>query len=78
MRSRQISAAAALALCAASLVLAVVTAWRQFPRGLVVVAVVLLAAAAAWAAIRRRGVARTVGLVAAAGLLVLAVALLVV
>ncbi|MGV8964742.1 MAG: diacylglycerol/lipid kinase family protein [Cellulomonas sp.] len=75
--SRRVASAAALVLGAASIVLAVVTAWREFPRGLVVAALLALAVAAAWAGIRRRGTGRAVALVAAAGLLVAAVVVLV-
>ena len=77
MRGHRVAAVAALALTLAAVVLVAVTAWRNFPRGLVVVAVLVLAAVVAWQAIRRRGPLRTAGLLVAAGLLLVAVVVLV-
>lgn len=77
MRSHRASAIVALGLSLAAVVLVVVTAWRNFPRGLVVVALLVLAVAVAWQAIRRRGSMRTAGLLLAAVLLLLAVVVLV-
>jgi len=74
---RRWQAAAALLLVAAAAALTLVTAWREFPRGLAVVALLVLAVLTAWMAIRRRGTGRTVALVAAAGLIVAAVVVLV-
>ena len=77
MRGHRVAAVAALALTLAAVVLVVITAWRNFPRGLVVVAVLALAATVAWQAIRRRGAMRTAGLLVAATLLLGAVVVLV-
>jgi len=73
MRVRRLPALAALLLAIASVALAVALAIGDFPRGLVVVAGVLLAALAAWYAVRLRGAARVIGLVAAVALLCAAV-----
>jgi diacylglycerol kinase family enzyme len=60
--SRRLTAAFALVIGVATLVLALVVAVAQFPRGLGVLGCGLLACAAAWYGVRRRGVARVVGL----------------
>ncbi len=77
MERKQLAAALALLLAAAALILAVVTVVSEFPRGLFVLACVLLALATGWYGIRRRGVARTAGLVVAAVLVAAAIVLLV-
>ena len=77
MTRKQLVALLALALGALALALAVVTAVREFPRGVFVLACIALALAAGWYGVRRRGFARTGGLAAAALLLAAAVALLV-
>ncbi|MEY2535182.1 MAG: hypothetical protein QOF29_3092, partial [bacterium] len=77
MSRKQLAALLALALGAAALVLAAVTAVREFPRGVFVLAAVILALAAGWYGVRRRGVARAAGL-SAAGLLVSAAIVLLV
>ena len=77
MTRKQLIAALALALGGATLVIAVATAIREFPRGVFVVALVILALAAGWYGIRRRGVARYAGVAAAVLLLAVAVVLLV-
>ncbi len=69
MRQR-LTAAFALLVALATLVLAVVVAVSQFPRGLVLLACVLIALTTAWYGVRRRGIARIVGL----GVAVLALA----
>ncbi len=56
----------AIVLVAAAAVLAIVLAITSFPRGLAALACVALAAVSAWFAIRRRGPARLLGLIAAA------------
>jgi diacylglycerol kinase family enzyme len=66
---RRAWACAALALVAAAAVLAVRLAIERFPRGLLVLVCLALAVAAGWNAVRRRGTARQVGLIAAAALL---------
>jgi diacylglycerol kinase family enzyme len=75
---RRLTAAFALLLGAATLVLAVVVAVNQFPRGLILLGCVLIAAAAAWYGVLRRGVARVVGLVVAGLALAGAVVVLIV
>ena len=57
---------AALALGAATVVLAIAVAVSNFPRGLTVLACLALAVAFGWYGIRRRGAARVIGLVLAA------------
>jgi diacylglycerol kinase family enzyme len=57
--------------------LLVVTSARAFPRGLIVVGILVLALAMLWAAVRRRGVTRGIGLVAVGLLLAGSVAVLV-
>jgi diacylglycerol kinase family enzyme len=76
-RARQAAALAALVLGLGALVLAVVVAVQEFPRGLVALACVALAAAAAWYGILRRGAARVAGLSAGAAGLVAVILLLV-
>ncbi len=77
MTRKQLTAALALALGGATLVMAVASAVREFPRGLFVVALVVLALAAGWYGIRRRGFARTAAVTVAVLLLAVAAALLV-
>ena len=74
--SRRLAAAVALVVGAATIVLAVVTAVGEFPRGLILLGCVVIAAAAAWYGILRGGIARTAGLAVAALALVAAVLLL--
>ncbi|MFI6830040.1 diacylglycerol/lipid kinase family protein [Kribbella sp. NPDC050241] len=64
---RRVAAIVALLVGAATVVLAVVVAVSQFPRGLFVLGCVVIAAVAAWYGVLRRGIARVVGL-AVAGL----------
>lgn len=64
---RRVAAVVALLVGAATVVLAVVVAVSQFPRGLFVLGCVVIAAGAAWYGVLRRGIARVVGL-AVAGL----------
>ena len=66
-------AATALVVGAATLVLAVVLAVGEFPRGLGLLGSVVLAGAAAWYGLLRRGFARCVGLAVAVLALVVAV-----
>ena len=75
---RQLSAIVALAVGAATIILAVAVAVSEFPRGLAVLGCVLLAGAAAWYGVLRRGVARVAGLTVAGLALAGAVALIVV
>ena len=75
---RRLLAVLALVVAAATLVLGVVVAVNQFPRGLVLLGCVLLAGVSAWYGLRRRGVARVVGVIVAAVALVGAVVLIVV
>jgi diacylglycerol kinase family enzyme len=77
VRRKQLTAVLALALGGATLVVAVATAVREFPRGVFVVALVILALAAGWYGIRRRGAARAVAAAVAVVLLGGAVGLLV-
>jgi hypothetical protein len=77
MTGTRLAAVVALALGAATALLAAVTAVREFPRGIVVLVCVLVALAAGWYGIRRRGLARAVGLAVAGVLLAAVVALLV-
>jgi diacylglycerol kinase family enzyme len=60
--SRRLAAIAALVLMAATLILAVVVAVQDFPRGVSVLACFVLGALAAWWGVLRRGVPRVVGL----------------
>ena len=75
---RRLLALVALVVGAATVVLAVVVAVSEFPRGLAVLACVVLAAAAAWYGVLRRGVARVAGLTVAGVALAGAVVLIVV
>ncbi|MFG1621886.1 diacylglycerol/lipid kinase family protein [Kribbella sp. NPDC049227] len=75
---RRLTAAFALLMGVATLVLAVVVAVNQFPRGLILLGCVLIAAAAAWFGVLRRGVARVVGLAVAVLALAGAVVVLIV
>jgi diacylglycerol kinase family enzyme len=74
---RRVAAMAALLVGAATVVLGVVVAVSQFPRGLGLLACVVIAAVAAWYGVLRRGAARVVGLsvagVALAGVVVFVV-----
>jgi len=74
---RRVAALVALVVGAATVVLGVVNAVNQFPRGLGVLGCVVIAAAAAWYGVLRRGFARTAGLyiagVALLGALILVV-----
>lgn len=63
---RRVAAIVALLVGTATVVLAVVVAVSQFPRGLGVLACVVIAALAAWYGVLRRGLARVLGLVVAA------------
>ena len=67
---RRLTAAFALVVTVATLVLAVVVAVNQFPRGLILLACVLIAITTVWYGVRRRGIARIAGL----GVAVLALA----
>ena len=67
---RRLTAIFALVVAAATLVLAIVVAINQFPRGLVLLACALIAGASAWYGLRRRGIARVVGVIVAAVALV--------
>ena len=64
--SRRLAAAVALIVGAATIVLAVVVAADQFPRGLVLLGCVLLAGAAGWYGALHRGIARKAGFTVAA------------
>ena len=75
---RRLLAILALVVGAATVVLAVVVAFAEFPRGLGVLGCVLIAGASAWYGVLRRGVARVAGLTVAGLALVGAVALVVV
>jgi diacylglycerol kinase family enzyme len=59
---RRVAAMVALLVGAATVVLGVVVAVSQFPRGLGLLACVVIAAVAAWYGVLRRGAARVVGL----------------
>jgi len=63
MRRRRMTATGALALGAAGLVLAVVVAVQEFPRGLFALACVIVALIAAWHGVLRTGAVRVAGLV---------------
>lgn len=76
--TRRWMAAFALLAAAATCVLALVVAVREFPRGLALLVLVLIAMASAWFGVVRRGAARVVGLVLAALALGGALALVVV
>jgi diacylglycerol kinase family enzyme len=75
---RRLTAIFALVVAAATLALAIAVAVNQFPRGLVLLGCVLIAAASAWYGLRRRGIARVVGVIVAAVALVGAIVLIVV
>ena len=75
---RRLLALLALVVGVGTVVLAVVVAVGEFPRGLVVLGCVVLAGAAAWYGVLRRGFARVAGLVVAGLALAGAVALVVV
>ncbi len=77
MRQR-LAAIVALVVGAATVVLALAVAIREFPRGLVLLGCVLIAGASAWYGVLRRGIARVAGLIVAGLALAGAVALLVV
>ena len=77
MTRKQLVALLALALGAATLLMAAVTAVREFPRGVFVMVFFTLALAAGWYGVRRRGIARTAGVGAAVLLVAAAVVLLV-
>ena len=62
---RRLMAVFALLVGAATLVLAIVVAVNQFPRGLVLLGCVLIAGAAAWYGAASAGLARVVGLIVA-------------
>ena len=74
--NRRLAAVVALVVGAATIVLAIITAVGEFPRGLILLGLVVIAAAAAWYGILRRGIARTAGLAVAAVALVAAVLVL--
>jgi len=76
MSFRRLAAAAALLLALVSVVVAAVTAVRQFPRGLIVLALVLVALAAAWHGVLHRGPIRAAGIALALAALGGALALL--
>jgi diacylglycerol kinase family enzyme len=76
MSFRRLAAAAALLLALVSVVVAAVTAVREFPRGLIVLALVLVALAAAWHGVLHRGVIRAAGIALAVAALGGALALL--
>ena len=73
MKHRRVTSVASLVLFAAGVVVAVVEVVRDFPRGLVAIALLAAGAGAAWQAVRRRGRARHVLLVSVLLLLVGAV-----
>jgi diacylglycerol kinase family enzyme len=75
---RRLYAAAALALALVAIGLAIATAVAHFPNGLTVLACGILAVCAAWYGLRRRGVARIVGIGAAVLLICGAVVLVIV
>jgi len=75
--TKRFAAACTLALGAAALLLATVTAVREFPRGAVVLACTALALACGWYGLVRRGIARAAGLGAAALLMAGAVVLII-
>ena len=75
---RRIAAVVALAVGIATVVLALVVAISEFPRGLVLLGLVLLAGVSAWYGVLRRGIARVAGLGTGALALAGALAVLVV
>jgi diacylglycerol kinase family enzyme len=74
---QRLAAIVALVVGAATVVLALAVAIREFPRGLVLLGCVLIAGASAWYGALRRGIARVAGLIVAGLALAGAVALLV-
>jgi diacylglycerol kinase family enzyme len=74
---RRLTAIFALVVGMATLALAVAVAINQFPRGLVLLGCVLIAGGSAWYGLRRRGIARVVGVIVAGIALVGAVTLIV-
>jgi diacylglycerol kinase family enzyme len=68
----------ALGLALAALVLAVVVAVAHFPNGLVVLVCLVLALVAAWYGARRRGIQRTIGLLASVMLIAATIVLVIV
>ena len=74
---RRLAAIVALVVGAATVLLAIVVAVSEFPRGLGLLGCVVVAAASAWYGVLRRGVARVAGLTVAALALAGAVVLLV-
>ncbi|MFL5868763.1 MAG: diacylglycerol/lipid kinase family protein [Thermoleophilaceae bacterium] len=77
MRSRQVAAAVSLLAAATAVVVGIVLAIDEFPRGLWILACVLIAGSAAWYGVLRRRVARAAGLTIAAVAACAAVVLLV-
>ena len=75
---RRVAAAVALLVGAATIVLGVVVAVSEFPRGFFVLGCVVIALLAAWYGVLRRGIARVLGLCVAALALVGAVVLVIV
>ena len=74
---RRLTAIFALVVGVATLVFAVAVAINQFPRGLILFGCVLIAGGSAWYGLRRRGIARVVGVIVAGIALVGAVVLIV-
>jgi Diacylglycerol kinase catalytic domain len=74
--ARRLEAMLALILGVASVVLAVISAFAHFPRGLIVLACLVIALAAAWHGVLRRGPMRVIGLAIAIVALAAAVILL--
>jgi diacylglycerol kinase family enzyme len=73
MTGRRLAAVACLGCITLAVIASAVTVVRAFPRGLVTVGILVLAVLAAWEGLRRRGGSRLALLVAAAGLMVVAV-----
>lgn len=78
MNGRRLYALTALVLAAAAATVAVAVAAARFPRGLSVLVCFLLAGVAAWYGLRRRGIPRIVGGVAALLLLAAGIVLIIV
>jgi diacylglycerol kinase family enzyme len=74
---KRLAALSALILAAVAVVLAAVTAAREFPRGLIVLACIVLALWAGWYGLVRHGAARVLGLGAAVLLAAVVVAVIV-
>ena len=70
---RRLAAVIALVIGSASVILAVILVFQEFPQGLLVLALVVAAAVVGWNALIRRGVVRAVGLLLAAIALVVAI-----